>query len=176
MVLDLKKQIPSFTDWPRPGVNFLDVGALLASPELMRQITQWFTLTAEIHGATSLVAVESRGFLFAAPASVYAQVPLILARKPGKLPGDCVSIIYDTEYSTDCLEIQRSAPVGARPLIIDDVLATGGTACAVADMLASNWNTESVAVSTLIELGFLSGRQRLVERGVHCYSHTAYSE
>ena len=175
MVLDLKSQIPTFTDWPRPGVNFLDVGALLASPELMQQITQWFALTAEIHRATSLVAVESRGFLFAAPASVYAKVPLILARKPGKLPGECVSFRYDTEYSTDCLEIQQHAPVGTRPLIIDDVLATGGTACAVANMLANNWDTESVAVSTLIELGFLSGRQRLVDRGFHCYSHTAYS-
>lgn len=174
MVLDLKSQIPTFTDWPRPGVNFLDVGSLLAAPALMQQITQWFALTADIHRATSLVAVESRGFLFASPVSVYSQLPLILARKPNKLPGECVSIRYDTEYSQDCLEIQQHAPIGTRPLIIDDVLATGGTACAVAEMLVGHWRTESVAVATLIELDFLAGRRRLLNQGVQFYSHTAY--
>lgn len=174
MVLDLKSRIPVISDWPRPGVDFLDLCGILHDTEAFRSVIEWLTWTARLQSATSIVAVESRGFVLAAPVAAAVGVPLILARKAGKLPGDCVRCEYDTEYSRDCVEIQRSAPMGVQPLIIDDVLATGGTLKAVADLVANNWQVDRISASVLIVLEFLPGAQLIRENGINLLSHTGY--
>ena len=174
MVLDLKSRIPVIPDWPQPGVNFLDLCGILHDVEAFRSVTDWLTWSARLQSATSIVAVESRGFLLAAPVAAAVGLPLILARKAGKLPGECVRREYATEYSSDCVEIQRSAPVGSRPLIIDDVLATGGTLKAVADLVTDNWQVDSVSASVLIVLEFLPGAQLIRDSGIKLLAHTGY--
>jgi adenine phosphoribosyltransferase len=153
------------SDWPKPGVNFLNLQSLLTKPAVFRSACQVMQdLVSD--SPTSIVAVESRGFLLAAPLAHALGLPLILARKPGKLPGAVVSITYDTEYSQDTLCIEAGVDPGQHPLIVDDVLATGGTVVAVAQLLRSNFRCESVSCVTLFNLAFLPGRQRLDQANV----------
>lgn len=174
MVLDLRSRIPVVKDWPRPGVDFLDLCGVLHDAGTFQSVTEWFAGIARSRSATSIVAVESRGFVLAAPVAATVGIPLILARKAGKLPGVCVKTEYDTEYSRDCIELQKSAPVGARPLLVDDVLATGGTLRAVADLVADTWQPDSVSAAVLIVLDFLPGRRLLQQRGIDLIYHTEY--
>lgn len=152
-------------DWPRPGVNFLDLQSLLAKPDVFRA-AKWAMEDIVPDRPTSVVAIESRGFLLAAPMAQDLQLPLILARKPGKLPGSTVEITYDTEYSQDTLCIETGVDPGGRPLIVDDVLATGGTVSAVARLLRNHFRCESVSCITLFNLAFLQGDQRLQQEGI----------
>lgn len=152
-------------DWPRPGVNFLDLQSLLVKPDAFRAATRAMAdLITDC--PTSIVAIESRGFLLAAPIAQDLQVPLILARKPGKLPGPVVSITYDTEYSQDTLCIEARIDPGQQPLIVDDVLATGGTVVAVAQLLRTHFQCQSVSCVTLFNLAFLPGSKRLCQENI----------
>jgi adenine phosphoribosyltransferase len=122
--------------------------------------------------AEMLVAVESRGFLFGAPMALHLNLPLVIARKPGKLPGDLEQVKYGLEYGKDSLEMKRGAvPRGARVSIIDDVLATGGTCLAAADLVA-RVGGEVVSFNFLLEISGLHGRERL--GGVRVDSLVAY--
>lgn len=152
-------------DWPRPGVNFLDLQSLLTKPSVFQTACQAMHDMAPT-ASTSIVAVESRGFLLAAPLAQSLGLPLILARKPGKLPGAVVSITYDTEYSQDTLNMEAAVDPGKHPLIIDDVLATGGTVVAVAQLLRSNFDCESVSCVTLFNLAFLPGEKHLQQQNI----------
>lgn len=153
------------TDWPRPGVNFLDLQSLLTKPDTFRA-AKWAMEDLVINSPTSVVAIESRGFLLASPIAQDLQLPLILARKVGKLPGPVVEITYDTEYSQDTLCIETEVDLGSNPLIIDDVLATGGTVSAVARLLRNHFQCESVSCITLFNLAFLHGDQRLHQEDI----------
>lgn len=152
-------------DWPTPGVNFLDLQSLLVQPDVFRA-AKWAMEDLITGSPTSIVAVESRGFLLAAPIAQDLQVPLILARKPGKLPGAVVSITYDTEYSQDTLCMEAGVDPGQQPLIVDDVLATGGTVAAVSQLLRNNFQCESVSCVTLFNLAFLPGSERLCQEDI----------
>lgn len=152
-------------DWPNPGVNFLDLQSLLVKPSIFQAACQAMHDMAPA-ASTSIVAIESRGFLLAAPLAQSLGLPLILARKPGKLPGAVVSITYDTEYSQDTLCMEAAVDPGRCPLIIDDVLATGGTVAAVGQLLRSNWQCESLSCVTLFNLAFLPGEKRLLKENI----------
>lgn len=152
-------------DWPRPGVNFLDLQSLLTKPDIFRA-AKWAMEDLITDSPTSIVAVESRGFLLASPIAQDLQLPLILARKPGKLPGAVVEVNYDTEYSQDTLCVQTAVDPGVRPLIVDDVLATGGTVSAVAQLLRSHFRCASVSCVVLFNLAFLPGHRRLLQEDI----------
>jgi adenine phosphoribosyltransferase len=175
-IINIKSQIPIVQNWPRSGVSFIDICGLLHHPESYETIIDWATNCChnEEFKATSIVAVESRGFLFGSPIAKSLKIPLILVRKPGKLPGETHDIKYQTEYSTDSLSIQKSAPVGLRPIIIDDVLATGGTVIAVSDLLKTNFNVSSVTAVIPIALKFLSGINNCIDNDIDLHYHIVY--
>ena len=172
--MNLKLIIPTIPNWPRPGVNFLDITPVLETPAAFAYCTKWLTQCAQDTKATSLVAMESRGFPFAASVAYAANLPLILARKPGKLPRPVYQKTYDTEYSTDSVEIKLSAPVGARPLVVDDLLATGGTIQAVSELLTHNFAVEQVSAAVIVNLKFLPGHDVLNKNSIRLFSLEDY--
>ena len=170
--MNLKSIITETANWPRTGVNFLDITPILENPSVFDYCIDKFALAAT--AATSIVAVESRGFPIGAVLANRLRLPLILVRKPGKLPGPVYSDNYSTEYSTDCLEIKQSSRPGTHPMIIDDLLATGGTVVAVATLLKRHFDPVQVTCGVIINLGFLPGEQRLQDNQVALTSLETY--
>lgn len=157
----IRSLIRDVPDFPKPGVVFKDITPLLAHPAGLSAVTAAFAARLRAHAPEAIVAVESRGFLFGAPLAAALGLPLIIVRKPGKLPRATESISFALEYGTDSLHLHADAiRPGGRYAIIDDVLATGGTAEAVAALIARLGGTVA-AQAFLIELGFLGGRSRL---------------
>lgn len=172
--MNIKTHIPLIPDWPTAGVNFLDITGVLTDAECFNFLITWMVNCCVETQATSVVAVESRGFVFAAPVAAAANLPLILARKKGKLPPPVHTISYTTEYSSDQLNLQQSARPGSRPVIIDDVLATGGTICAVADLLRQNWACDSITAVLPVSLEFLNGRMACEQKNIKVYYNAEY--
>ena len=172
--MNLKLIIPTIPNWPRAGVDFLDITPVLETPSAFAHCVEWLIRCAQATGATSLVAMESRGFPFAAAAAHAVGLPLILARKPGKLPRPVYQKTYATEYSTDSVEIKISAPVGARPLVVDDLLATGGTLQAVAELLTHNFAVKQVSAAVIVNLKFLPGESVLLQNSIQLFSLEDY--
>lgn len=158
---DVRAVIRDVPDFPKPGIIFKDITPVLSDASLFTRVTDNMAAGAAALNITHVVAVESRGFLFAAPVAQALRVPLIPVRKPGKLPYRRVREEYALEYGTDALEMHEDAlGVGARVLVVDDVLATGGTAAATR-RLVERAGGIVVAFSFLIDLTFLHGRQLL---------------
>lgn len=153
----MKEYIPVWPNWPVEGVNFIDINGIIVRPNLFNEVTDWFVEKVKEHNATSIVAIESRGFIFGSPVSNKTNLPLVIVRKPNKLPGKLKTISYDTEYSKDELSIQIDAPIGDRPYIIDDLLATGGTLLATEQLL----NKENVRCGVVVNLSFLPGCKKI---------------
>ena len=170
--MNLKNIITETANWPTPGVNFLDITPIMENPSVF----DWCIdqLVAAAGTASSIVAVESRGFPIGAVLANRLGVPLILVRKPGKLPGAVYSESYTTEYSTDTLEIKQNSNVGTHPLIIDDLLATGGTVNAVVTLLKRNFNPIRITCGVIINLSFLPGEQVLRDNRVDLISLETY--
>ncbi len=148
-------------DFPKPGILFKDITPVLADPALMRAITGYFSERLSNERVDVVVGMESRGFLFGVPLALELGVPFAPARKPGKLPYDSIGVDYDLEYGTSRLEMHVDAlESGQRVVVIDDLLATGGTAAATCK-LVQELGGEVVACAFVIELGFLQGRSRL---------------
>ncbi|GGQ76975.1 adenine phosphoribosyltransferase [Kitasatospora griseola] len=158
----LNSRIRDVQDYPKPGVLFKDIAPLLADAEAFGALTRALAERAKELGATKVVGLEARGFVLAAPAAVAAGLGFVPIRKKGKLPGDVFSRSYDLEYGSATLEVQCDAfAPGEKVLVVDDVLATGGTIAASLD-LVQEAGAELVGVVVLMELGFLTGRERLV--------------
>jgi adenine phosphoribosyltransferase len=172
--MNLKLIIPTIHNWPRPGVDFLDITPVLETPSAFAHCTEWLIRCVQSVDATSLVAMESRGFPFAAAVAYQTNLPLILARKPNKLPRPVYAKTYNTEYSTDSVEIKISAPVGARPLVVDDLLATGGTIQAVSELLTCNFAVDHVSAAVIVNLKFLPGESVLKQNSIHLFSLEDY--
>ena len=154
-------------DFPAPGILFKDITPVLADPVLMRDVITAMLAPIPRVDVTHVVGVESRGFLFGMPMAMQLGVPFAPARKPGKLPWQTARESYELEYRSDVLEMHTDAlGAGARVLVVDDVLATGGTASATCRLVERLGGTV-VGVSVLVELGFLRGRSRLPDRAVH---------
>jgi len=151
-------------DFPEPGIVFKDITPLLGHAEAFRRAVDELADPWAGEGITHVVGVEARGFLFAAPVAYRLGAGCVPFRKPGKLPGETVEHTYELEYGTDTLAAHVDAvPPGARVLVVDDVLATGGTARAACDLLAG-LGADVVGCAFLLELGFLDGRSRLGEQ------------
>jgi adenine phosphoribosyltransferase len=154
-------------DFPSPGILFKDITPVLADPALMREVVTAMLAPFAGTGITHVVGVESRGFLFGMPMALELRVPFAPARKPGKLPWRTEREAYELEYRSDVLEMHTDAVgAGAHVLVVDDVLATGGTAAATC-RLVERLGGEVAGVSVLVELGFLGGRARLPGRPLH---------
>ncbi len=151
----------AIADFPRPGILFQDLTPVLADPRLYRRITDAMAEHAASDGVTHVAAIESRGFLFGAPIAQRLGVALVLVRKPGKLPGRTRRIDYALEYGVDGLEIHTEAcGTSSRVLIVDDVLATGGTCRAAVDLVQAT-GAHVVAAAFVLEIAALRGRDRL---------------
>ena len=154
-------------DFPQPGILFKDITPVLADPALFRDVIDYFAETYSSAEVDVVVGIESRGFIFGAPLALELGAAFVPIRKPGKLPYEKVRIDYALEYGNDSLEAHRDAVAdGHRVLVVDDVLATGGTASA-ATRLVKQLGGEVIGVCFLVELGFLNGRQKLDSVDVH---------
>ena len=159
---DLKAYIREVPDFPKPGINFYDITTLLKDPLALRMTVDRFTwLFSNSHRPHKVVGIESRGFMFAPSLAYNLNAGFVPVRKPGKLPAKTVSQSYDLEYGNDRLEMHAdSVAAGEKVLIVDDVVATGGTALATAKMV-EGLGAEVVGFGFIIELTFLPGRQKL---------------
>ena len=158
-------RIVDVTDFPNPGILFKDLTPLFADPSVFAQVTEWFARVGRAaglgDGAGTVVGVESRGFLLGAPAALALGVPFIPVRKAGKLPRAVLEQSYDLEYGEATLAVHADAfPTGGPVLLVDDVLATGGTASAAASLIRRAGGAV-VGFAFLLELGFLAGRSHL---------------
>ncbi len=172
MNADLKKTIRSIPDFPKKGIVFRDITTLLRDPSAFAEAIDTFKRrysSAEIH---KVVSVESRGFTLGAPLAYLLGAGFVPVRKPGKLPGATIREEYALEYGTDALEIHTDAiEAGERVLVVDDLLATGGTVEATC-RLVTRLGGVIVGTAFLIELSFLKGRERL--KGYDVYSMIRY--
>ena len=160
----LRQAIRDVPDFPKPGIIFKDITPLLADPRLFRAACESMASPFVGERVDIVAAVESRGFMLAGPIAITLGAGLVPIRKVGKLPYDRRRVTYDLEYGTDSLEVHVDACVGrGRVLIVDDVLATGGTAAAACELIESVGGTVA-GCSFLIALGFLGGADRLGDR------------
>jgi len=157
----LKKLIREVPDFPKAGINFYDITTLLKHPDGLRQTVDALASEFEGQKVDSVIGVEARGFIFAPALAYHLGAGFVPVRKPKKLPAECASISYDLEYGQDTLEIHRDAVGdGHRVIIADDLLATGGTARAVVDLVEQLGGTV-VGLVFVVELEFLPGREKL---------------
>lgn len=167
MSLDLRERIRDVPDFPTEGILFKDLMPLIADPEYfaetIRRLAEW----ARPREPDLILGAEARGFIFGGALAYELGSGFITARKPGKLPRETVEVTYDLEYGTDSLQIHRDAvPRGARVVVLDDVLATGGTARAKIELVEALCGVVA-GVLFVIELTFLNGRDRLEGYDVH---------
>ena len=164
--MNLLDYLPVVPDFPKPGIMFRDISPLLANVVAFKEATHQLAQISQDLEFTHLLGIESRGFIFGAALANELSKPLILARKPNKLPLDVHQESYGLEYGTDLLEMQKTIlPTDAKVLLIDDVLATGGTLLASAKLVEKSGATVAGAI-TLLEISFLAGTQKLANQGV----------
>jgi adenine phosphoribosyltransferase len=159
--MDLKQHIRSVPDFPKPGILFYDIATLLSHADAWQVAMGRMAKAVRAYQPDLVAGVESRGFLVAAPLALKLGCGFIMLRKRGKLPGPTVGLDYALEYGADRIEIQADAVLpGQRVVVVDDLLATGGTMAAGIRLLR-NVGADVPAAAALIELTFLGGRQRL---------------
>ena len=164
--MNLLDYLPVVPDFPKSGIMFRDISPLLANAGAFKEATDQLAGISKDLEFTHLLGIESRGFIFGAALANKLSKPLILARKPNKLPLDVHQESYGLEYGSDLLEMQKSIlPTDAKVLLIDDVLATGGTLLASAKLVQKSGAVVAGAV-TLLEISLLAGTQRLTQEGV----------
>jgi len=164
---DLRDHIRDIPDFPKPGILYKDITPLLLDGEALREAVRMLAEWARPRGVDYVVAAEARGFILGAALAIELGAGFVPARKPGKLPSDTISADYILEYGVDSLEMHSDALAhGARVLVHDDLLATGGTARAKID-LVEQLGAKVVGVAFVIELAFLSGRDKLYGYDIH---------
>ncbi len=162
----IKESIATVPDYPKPGIMFRDVTTLLAHPEAFKASIDALVEAYKNHGFTKIIGTESRGFIFGAPLSYALGIPFIPVRKPGKLPRAVISQSYQLEYGEDTLELHADAIVeGDKVLLVDDLLATGGTIEATAK-LVKRLGGEATDAAFVISLPELGGEQRIADLGI----------
>lgn len=171
--MDIKDHIRGIPDFPKPGILFYDISTLLSHADAWQVTMGRLAKEVSQHQPDVLAGIESRGFLVAAPLALKLGLGFIMVRKEGKLPGDKISYEYDLEYGTDTVEIQADAvEPGQRVVLLDDLLATGGT-MAAATTLLRKVGAEVAGAACIIELTFLNGRSKL---DIPCSTLVTYDE
>jgi adenine phosphoribosyltransferase len=159
--MNIKDHIRSIPDFPKPGILFYDISTLLAHPNAWAETIDYIAEAIQPWAPTKLIGIESRGFLLAAPLALKLGLGFVMLRKKGKLPGSVVSHQYALEYGTDTIEIQSDAVnSNDRVVILDDLLATGGTMAAAVQLIRNQGATVAGA-ACVIELTFLDGRSKV---------------
>ena len=172
--MNLKRQINDIPDFPKQGILFRDIAPILANPEAMNEVLEQLAKVAKEVGAKKIAAFESRGFVFGAPLAAMLGLPFVMLRKKGKLPGRTVSASYKLEYGEAVLEMQEGVITpGERVLLVDDLLATGGTSKA-GMILIEKVGGVVAGLAYVIELAGLSGRKVLW--GYPVYTLVAYDD
>jgi adenine phosphoribosyltransferase len=170
-VREIYQAIRDIPDFPKPGIVFKDITPLLLDPGAFRDAIALMAAPFRSARVTRVVSIESRGFLLGAPMALALEAGLVPIRKPGKLPAATGRVEYALEYGTDALEMHRDAMSESdRVLIVDDVLATGGTAEAAAKLVRAH-GAHVVGFTFLIELDFLKGRARLENEHIEALLH-----
>lgn len=170
----IKDSIKTIPDYPKPGILFRDVTSLLEDPKAYAESIKLLADRYRDAGVTKVVGTEARGFLFGAPVALVLGVGFVPVRKPGKLPRETISETYDLEYGTDNLEIHVDAiQPGEKILVIDDLLATGGTIEATAKLIR-RLGGEVTDAAFIINLPELGGEKRLNSLNINCYSLVSF--
>jgi adenine phosphoribosyltransferase len=165
--IDLRRYVRDVPDFPKPGILFRDVTPLLGDREALPAAVEALAAPFRSEGIQQVLGIESRGFVLGVPVALALGTGFTMVRKKGKLPYETRSVSYDLEYGTDTVEMHIDAvKPGQRVLLVDDLIATGGTAAA-AVRLARDAGAQVVACAFLIELGFLKGRSKLGVERVH---------
>ena len=161
MATSLENLIENYPDFPKKGINFKDITPIFRDPIIFKSLIKDMSASEICNNAEALIAIDARGFLLGSAISLNISKPLILARKPGKLPGELISNSYDLEYGKNSLSIQKDALKGYEKFaIIDDLLATGGTVHCVSELLKAE-NKIVTGLCAIVELGFLNGREKI---------------
>lgn len=169
---ELKKIIRDVPDFPKKGIVFKDITPLLDNPAHFQKAVNVFKDRYADKKIDVVVGIEARGFIFGAALAYALGAGLVIVRKPGKLPWKTFRKTYALEYGEDTVEIHQDAiKSGQRVLMIDDVLATGGTLSAAVELVENNFNAEIVEIAFLIELDFLNGRQKLNNHAIYSMIH-----
>ncbi len=172
----LKSRIRTVRDWPIPGVNFRDVTTLFNDPEAFRVMIEAFSLDCTQLGVDVIAAIDARGFIIGGALSYQLHKPFALVRKKGKLPYQTIAEDYSLEYGSATIEINADAcQPGERVLLVDDLIATGGTLLA-ADKLFKKLRAEVVGVAAIIDLPELGGSEKLRAAGLPVHALCAFSE
>ena len=159
--MNIKDHIRSIPDFPKPGILFYDISTLLQHAEAWKATVDRLAEEISPHKPDRLIGVESRGFLVAAPLAIRLGIGFTMVRKQNKLPGETISLTYELEYGSDTIEIQSDAlHDGQKVVLVDDLLAPGGTAAAAEELMRSV-GADVVASAFIIELNFLNGRDKL---------------
>jgi adenine phosphoribosyltransferase len=163
----MKASIRTVYDFPIPGIQYRDITGLLEDPKSFKEAIIDMTSKAMQFKVQTIIGIESRGFVFGAPIAFDLDLPLVLARKPGKLPNKTVSKKYTLEYGEAELHLQELSPILGNVVIIDDLIATGGTALACADLIHENWRIpkENILILAVIDLPDLKGSKTIKEHG-----------
>ena len=169
--LDLKKYIRTVKDFPIDGIVFRDITSLIETPEAFIKTCDELTRITKEFGANIVASIESRGFIFAGTIARDLELPFVLARKPGKLPNQTYKKSFDLEYGSTSIEIQKNTNVNKdqKIVIVDDLVATGGTAIACAELFTENFsiNASDILILTVIDLPDLGGSNLIKNQGYH---------
>jgi adenine phosphoribosyltransferase len=166
LTIDLKQMIRSVPDFPKPGINFFDITTLLKEPAGLKATIDELSAPYADARIETVVGIESRGFILGSAVAQQLGAGFVPVRKPGKLPAKAIKEVYELEYGKDAIEIHADAiEKGQRVLIVDDVLATGGTAAATT-RLVKQLGGELHGLAFLIELTFLEGKKKLIGESV----------
>ena len=172
--IDLRKVIRAVEDWPEPGVTFRDITPLFKQPEALQYMVDKLCSRYIKTQITHIACIDARGFLVASIMAYKLNLPLILVRKQGKLPGACIHQDYTLEYGTTTVEMQTDAcGPGDKVLLFDDLIATGGTLLASISLIR-RLGAEVTDVAAIVDLPDLGGSARVTEAGVPCFSLCAY--
>ena len=154
----LEELILTYKDFPKKGIAFRDVLEIIQNPEIFRELISKMSSSEIVKNSEAIIAIDARGFIFGSAIAFHSSIPMIVARKPGKLPGKIIKQKYNLEYGENSLSIQEKALKKFKSfVIIDDLLATGGTANCVADLLKTH-NKKITGLLTVVELSDLKGR------------------
>ena len=167
--LDLKKFIRTVNDFPIDGIVFRDITSLIETPEAFIKTCDELTKITKEYNAEIVASIESRGFIFAGTIARDLGLPFVLARKPGKLPNETFQKSFNLEYGSTSIEIQKNTNIskGQKIVIVDDLVATGGTAIACAELFTENFNVrnEDILILSIIDLTNLGGSKLIKEKG-----------
>ena len=167
--LDLKKFIRTVDNFPIDGIAFRDITSLIETPEAFVKTCDELTKIARDFGADIVASIESRGFIFAGTIARDLNLPFVLARKPGKLPNETYKKSFDLEYGSTSIEIQKNTEIknNQKIVIVDDLVATGGTAIACSEIFTENFNvkSENILIISIIDLPELGGSRLISEKG-----------